>query len=207
MLTTIFKFFKQFKKSKREIKTAQNYPSSEEIARSVEAFKNRTIHKVLTLEIIDSASDDEIFHIVLDNLSEKLPRDNKKEYETVTSWTKAQQAIYIIWWLDAEVNNGGFNQFYENSSGQYAELLPAALKLIGATKHQYLMVQANNCHRREIEQITRYMDGTVEGFVKSYDDNPLNKFDTQFYKLESKENLQKLMVNFIRQNKENFIDK
>jgi len=175
----------------------------EYIAKSVEDFKNRPIHKTLTERIIDITSDDNLLQVVFDNISEKLPNDYEKEYETVMTWSKSKQAIYMVWWLEAEVNNGGYNQFYANSSGQFYKHLPEALRLIGATKFSDLTQRANNTY----EKRTQYQDGTIEGFSKSYDDNPLNKFDTEFYDLYNVENLQQIQVDYIKRHKSEFIGK
>jgi hypothetical protein len=163
--------------------------------------------KALTVQIIDTTSDDELLQVVFDNLSEKLPKDYNMEYQTVLTWTKPQQAIYTIWWLEAEVNNGGYNQFYANSSGQFYKLLPDALKLVGAMKFADLTERANKTYESENKKITEHQDGTVEGFSKSYDNNPLNKFDDEFYDLYKTENLQQLQVDFIRKHKLEFIHK
>jgi hypothetical protein len=179
----------------------------EQLAQSVEAFKNRPIYKQLTEQIIDTTSDDNLLQVVFDNLSEKQPTDYEKEYETVMSWNKSRQAIYMIWALEAEVNNGGYNQFYFNSSGQFYKHLPDALKLIGANKIADLTKRANDTFEKENSKITQHQDGTLEGFSKSYDDNPLNQFDDEFYDLYKTENLQQIQVDYIRQNKKDFIDK
>jgi hypothetical protein len=181
--------------------------TKEQIAKSVEAFKNRPIHKVLTEQIIDTTSDDNLLQVVFDNLSEKQPTDFEKEYETVMSWNKSRQAIYMIWALEAEVNNGGYNQFYFNSSGQFYKHLPEALRLVGANKFADLTEKANQTFEKENDKITKHQDGTIEGFSKSYDDNPLNDFDTKFYDLYKSENLQQIQVDYIRKNKKEFTDK
>ena len=179
----------------------------EQLSNSVEAFKNRPIHKELTKQIIDTTEDENLLQVVFDNLSEKQPTDYEKEYETVMSWNKSRQAIYMIWLLEGEVNNGGYNQFYFNSSGQFYKYLPEALRLVGAPKFAYLTEKANMTFEKENAKITKYQDGTIEGFSKSYDDNPLNDFDTEFYELYQTENLQQIQVDFIRKNKKEFIDK
>ena len=181
--------------------------TEEQLANSVEAFKNRQIHKELTEQIIDATSDDNLLQVVFDNLSEKQPTDYEKEYETVMSWNKSRQAIYMIWALEAEVNNGGYNQFYFNSSGQFYKHLPDVLKLVGANKFADLTQRANETFEKENPKITQHQDGTLEGFSKSYDDNPLNKFDDEFYDLYKAENLQQIQVDYIRKNKKDFIDK
>jgi len=179
----------------------------QQISKSIEDFKNRPIHKNLTEQIIDTTSDDNLLQVVFDNLSAKQPTDYQKEYETVLSWNKSRQAIYMIWVLEAEVNNGGYNQFYFNSGGQFYKHLPDVLLLVWANKFADLTMRANNTFEKENPKITQHQDGTIEGFSKSYDDNPLNKFDDVFYELYKMENLQKLQVTFIRNYKTEFIDK
>jgi len=160
----------------------------------------------LTEQIIDTTSDDMLLEVVYDNLFRKLSAAYDKEYEIVLSWNKSRQAIYMISRLEAEVNNGGYNQFYFNSSGQFATALPEALKLVGATKFADLTERANSTFEKEKSKITEDQDGTVEGFSKSYENNPLNKFDEEFYKLNDVENLQKIQVDYIRKNKKEFTD-
>lgn len=205
IISTILNFFGCSGQSKND--DGKLTPEMEEIlANSVEAFKNRPIYMELTEQIIDSTSDENLLQVVFDNLSEKQPTDYEKEYETVMSWNKSRQAIYMIWVLEAEVNNGGYNQFYFNSSGQFYKYLPEALKLVGATKFADLTEKANKTFESENEKITKHQDGTLEGFSKSYDENPLNDFDTEFYELYKTENLQQIQVDYIRKNKKEFID-
>lgn len=192
------------KTKKDDEKLPQNI--DEQLSKSIEKFKNRPIHDKLTEQIIDTTADDNLLQVVFDNLSEKQPKDYEKEYETVMSWNKSRQAIYMIWALEAEVNNGGYNQFYFNSSGQFYKHLPGALKLVGANKFADLTQRANDTFEKENSKITQHQDGTIEGFSKSYDDNPLNKFDDEFYKLYDTENLQNIQVAFIKKHKAEFVD-
>jgi hypothetical protein len=180
--------------------------TEEQLIQSVESFKNRPIYKELTEQTIDSASYDDLLQIVFDNLSQKQSADYENEFETVMGWNKSKQAVYIIWTLETEVNNGGYNQFYFNSSGQFYKYLPDALKLVGANKFSDLMKRANNTFEKENPKITQHQDGTLEGFSKSYEDNPLNSFDDEFFNLYKIENLQQIQVDFIRNHKAEFID-
>jgi hypothetical protein len=85
-------------------------------------------------------------------------------------------------------------------------LAPDVLQLVGATRFADLVSRANDVYRAENDKITRHQDGTIEVFSKSYDDNPLNKFDDEFYELYKYENLQQFQIDFIRDNKHFFID-
>lgn len=170
-------------------------------------FEVKIIKPSFTEETINNISDNELIEKVWSNISSKLSRDYKKEYESVLKLSKSEQAIYIIWNLEGEINNGGFNQYYLNSSGQFADLAPAALKLIHANKFAELVNKANNIYKKEYKNITKHQDGTLEGFSKSYVDNPLNELDDEFYDLYKTEKLENLLVEYIRQNKSEFVDK
>lgn len=71
--------------------------------------------------------------------------------------------------------------------------------------YKKLTERANKTFQRENPKNTQHQDGTI-GFSKSYDDNPLNKFDDEFYKVYDSENLQQLQIDFIRKHKTEFID-
>ena len=56
---------------------------------------------------------------------------------------EVDQVLVTIWGLEAEVNNGGFDQFYFNGVGDLAFFAPAALRLIGAHRMADIVIQAN----------------------------------------------------------------
>jgi hypothetical protein len=178
----------------------------EDLRKSIEDFKNRQIHSKLTSAIIKSTADSNLTLLVFDNISSKLSDNYEKEFETVLKLSKPRQAFYIIWLVESEVNNGGFNQFYYNSCGQFSKLAPESFVLMGATKFGDLMTRANKIYEKENSKITKHLDGTIEGFSKSYDDNPLNPLDDEFYELYKTENLSQLQIDFIKSNIKDFID-
>lgn len=159
----------------------------------------------LTEQLIDSAENEDLPQLIFDNLCE-LVGDYTHEFKIVTSWNKSRQAIYLIWVLEGEVNNGGFNQFYFNSSGNFSELIPDAFKLIGANRFSDLVTRANTTYKLEYEKITAYQDGTLEGFSKSYENNPLDVYDDEFYELYKEENLNDLQIKYIRLHKSDFFN-
>ncbi len=207
MLSSILNFFGCNNKKKISESSNSNTVTNEEISQTLDDFMKRPIHKELTIDIIDSTKDDDLIQTVFDNLAEKIGDNYEKEYKIITGLSKERQAIYTIWLVDAEVNNGGFNQFYFNSSGQFAELATGGFKLIGAVKFAELMQKANTIFIKGNKKITEKQDGSLEGFSESYEDNPLNELDSEFYDLYQNEDLNKLQVNFIRNNKDKFIDK
>ena len=165
-----------------------------------------TPYTLLTEEMIDSISDENLVLAIFENLDNKLPRDVDKEYEAVMSWNKPRRSFYIVWWLEAEVNNGGFEQYYINSSGQYYKELPSAFASIGAVKFAALAEKANIVFE-EKKDLYNKPDLSAEEFVGLYENSPLNDYDVEFHSLYEEENLYDLLVEYIRKNKNDFVDK
>ena len=53
--------------------------------------------------------------------------------------TRGQRALYLVSLFDGEVRNGGFHQYFSNSSGDYASLTAGALSYFGATEAASLL--------------------------------------------------------------------
>ncbi|MEM9832832.1 MAG: DUF4375 domain-containing protein [Bacteroidota bacterium] len=172
----------------------------------VDDFMNRPIYKNLTVEIINNLHDEDLTLAVMDTIWVKMDKNLSNEFEIVSSLPEGRKAIYSTYVVESEVNNGGFNQFYFNSSSQFAEIAVEGFAHIGVLELAELMRKANATYIHEYDKITEEQDGTLEGFSRSYEDNPLGKYDDEFYKLDEADSLNTLQVKFIRENKEEFID-
>ena len=61
--------------------------------------------------------------------------DGKEQYEAdMAPFTAAQRGVFAVMWYDAEVGNGGHEQFFDNSTGIVWEDALAGFRLIGAEK-------------------------------------------------------------------------
>lgn len=56
--------------------------------------------------------------------------------------TDAEQIFVCVWELEAEVNNGGFEQYFHNSAGDNSHRIIAALQSIGANLTAKIVKQA-----------------------------------------------------------------
>jgi hypothetical protein len=179
----------------------------EMLEKSFEDFKNRKIYKSLTVEILESIPDEKLEQTIIDNIYELIGSDYENELENVKKLSLGQQAFFSIWTLEAEVNNGGFNQFYFNSSGQYAKMAEIGFRRIGAQRFSELTARANKIYDDTKERLEEFNDGTIESFSESYEDNPLNELDTEFYELYEHEKIGELRIKYIRDNLAEFTTK
>jgi len=147
----------------------------------------------LTEKFIDTAADDALMLAVIDDMSKRLG-NSTTEYATIMTWNKARRSVFVAWQLDAEVNNGGFNQFYYNPSGKFYPLAPESLKYVGASLLADLTRRANKTYEQDLEN------------NKSHKDDSLNEYDKAYRQLTKKESLEKILVDFVRTHKSAFVE-
>jgi len=168
-------------------------------------FFNRPIYAELTAPLLEKASDEDLLQIIYDNIILKIGDDWARQFEIIASLSDGRKMIYSTWGGEVEVNNGGFNQYYFNSSGEFAETALWAFRLIGANRFADLMARANSVFLENRDALESFDDGTLESFSESYKDNPLNELDDIFYRLQDEENLQKLRIDYVRANISEFV--
>src|SRR5262245_26824721 len=64
-------------------------------------------------------------------------------HERFADLSPSEQVFILVWEVEAEVNNGGFNQFFFNSAGDRASATVAALRTIGAERMASIVDRAN----------------------------------------------------------------
>jgi hypothetical protein len=158
----------------------------------------------LTEKLIDNTADEDLVNHVLYYLETNVPEDAAKDLPVASARNKSRQAIYLISLIQAEVENGGFNQFYYNQRHLTIKHLPEAFKIIGTERYAALMKKANDIYEKHYKQIKKSQDGTVDDFIKSYENNPFSELDDIFYDLSDTEDLDKLLAKYIREHKADF---
>lgn len=123
---------------------------------------------------------------------------HKKYYETgFKALTQSEQVIFCMLGLEREVNNGGFDQFFLNSSGEYKDETLDSLRRIGASYTASILEEAI----RIVEEPNP--PGMKEDKHKDIQYEKLNDLDNKFY--EYKEDLLGLQLQFITEQQDNFL--
>lgn len=194
----------QMSEEEREEFKRESLHLFEEVEEMLEAFKNRTIHEKLSADILAQTADNDLVLTVFDTLAVQAP-EHLSEEDYLATLSPARRAVYALYILAGEVDNGGFNQYYYNTEAQAAAYLPEACEIIGAPEYADLIRRANDCFKNE-NLAERYGDNSMEAFCGSYENNPLEAFDDEFYLLENRQPLDDLLVKFIRNNISAFTD-
>jgi Domain of unknown function (DUF4375) len=144
-----------------------------------------------------SIADDELQYAILDYVHARTDGRYDHEAEILAAMPAGVRALYVTSGVEEEVNNGGFNQYYWNSTGKFADQAVAAFEYFAAHQHAELMREANRIHAAEQAQIEKFKEqGTLQAFSDSYKVSKLGPLDERFYKLD--ENLSALIVAKIR---------
>lgn len=177
-----------------------------DIDAALRAFQNRTIYRRLTLEVLAGIADRDLELAVMDFISEKAKAHGGDERAALDALSEGFLAVYATWWVEAEVNNGGFNQLFWNSAGAYAQDAVAGFTRFGAPEQAALTQRAIAIHNDQAaRQELLQQRGTPEAFSESYEDNPLNDLDEEFYELQGRVNVGALRVKYIRENAALFV--
>ena len=79
--------------------------------------------------------------------------DNKTQYgEDMSALSEAERIFYITQTLEMEVNNGGFSQFFYNSSGNFSNELVGAFTAIGANATAAICQKAISWLKRGVKK-------------------------------------------------------
>lgn len=113
------------------------------------------------------------------------------------------QIFHLSFLVEMEVADGGFNQFFWNSSGDSAPLVPDALRALGADEAASLFEQVRVVADRDLPRRAPFKaQGSLQAFSESYKGSPLNAYDDPFMKLAVR--FPALRVAYLKRNAEQF---
>ena len=114
-----------------------------------------------------------------------IAKNDNHEKKLAKRFAPGQKALYFIWYLDAQLTNGGFIQFFWNYDRQYIPPIVAGLELIGDTSMLKLVDKADEeylKHVKEFAQQRKKKDWEpLYNKLKSFD-----KFDETYYTIHDK---------------------
>lgn len=129
--------------------------------------------------------------------------DKESEIELSKRFSPGQKALYFFWYLDSEVTNGGFLQFYYNENRKYLPPILKGLKLIGDKEMINLVEKVDKIYLKNIEKFE--VEDSQENFEKLY--NELTEFeenDLKFFDIHDA--TMDLIEKYARENPSEFVN-
>lgn len=110
--------------------------------------------------------------------------------------------------LDAEVINGGFNQYFYNSDGERAELAENTFVKLGAMQVADVVGRAIKQYVANRDKLHSIWNGTMEGFSYGYKEKLFDTLDEEYYALmKNDKQLYTLIGTYIKQHPQDFLTK
>ena len=122
--------------------------------------------------------------------------------EDVKKLTFAERIFYVNMQLEAEVNNGGFLQFFFNSVGNYTNEIVTAMQEIGADTTSKICEKAISAFGFELPVDREKREEMLEKATDKAE-STLSECDVEFYK--DQDNLLELNYKFVMRNRAQFI--
>ncbi|WP_316823792.1 DUF4375 domain-containing protein [Pedobacter miscanthi] len=148
----------------------------------------------------DSLHDWDFGWAIVEPINLAKSRDDDKELSK--RFSPGQKALYFFWYLDAEVTNGGFIQFYTNDYREYLPAIKKGLKLIGDHEMVDLISKADDYYLQnealfvELKKKNRQelLFPKLIGF---------NQYDETYYKIH--DNTMKLLEKYAKERPDEFV--
>lgn len=155
----------------------------------------------ITLTLLKQLPDTELASAVQQHVFMRVNDDPEREAEILASLPNGVRAVYAGLILDAQVQNGGFNQFFWNSA-RFAEAALTGLQELGAKEHADLLRQAMDTAISDYgELLPYYIEGSVRAFSGSYHEGIFDDLDSRYHELP---HLEGLLARAIRDQPERF---
>lgn len=133
-------------------------------------------------------------------LSEKC-----KYSERIENLSLYERTFYLCQVFEGEINNGGFSQFFYNSSGNFAIETIGSLVEIGGVKTSELLIKSISVFpNSQVPKLKDEREELLDEILNEQNSEMLETCDNAFYKYE--DNLLDLNYNYLMSHKGDFLN-
>jgi hypothetical protein len=131
-------------------------------------------------------------------------KDTKFEEDRVKRLSPSQKALYFFWYLDGQVTNGGFIQYYLNGYDLYLPSLKKGLQLVGYNDLLKKVIKSESEYDKHKVQFDKWRKkGDPEWLYDNLKE--FEKLDSWYY--EREEDHYSEFERFVRHNIDDFVIK
>lgn len=165
------------------------------------------VPEAITAEVLSDTQDEALPQLLYDFVCEYLDRAGfyqaESDREILHDLPRGLLIVYLLTALDGEISNGGFSQFFTNSSGDYVPETLRACTLAGYDKHRQILEQAIEVWepaRRVIEMSdqTSSVDREAWDAITAEITPQLEKLDSAYYEAENSEPFGDVIASYVR---------
>lgn len=162
-------------------------------------FKNENSFDKSIIDELLSSTDNNNVIIKIDDYICKLCSHG----DALENLNEQQKNFYLVQNIEREINNGGFNQYFFNSSGNFSHDTIRSLQAIGALKTANILQHAiDQFPNSTVPKKQSERRGVIEK-IEEIADEVWGKLDRKF--LQYEDNLSELIIQYIKENQHSFI--
>lgn len=152
---------------------------------------------------IETASDGDLSRILVRALFARAMRDKVQELEMVRQFSPGLRMFWGTDVMDGEVQNGGFLQFFWNSSANYFHEAVNGFRMIGASEYAGLAEEALATMEKDWPKLEPlWIEQTLGAFSEAYEHSSLDALDNRWYALSGFEDRR---IRYIRAHADEFV--
>lgn len=121
--------------------------------------------------------------------------------DNISVLTEPERILFVVCGVEMEVNNGGFAQYFFNSSGNFANETVAAFQMIGASKTAEICRRANSVFGEEVPVDWNEREEALNQLPDEVDEI-LENCDNDFFEYE--EDIRALLYEYVLKHKSEF---
>ena len=154
-------------------------------------------------EELSVLSDDELLEALTTRMIAE--EGNMEVEECLQQFKGAKRIFYVVNYFDMEVQNGGLCQFFVNSSRNVAPYILECLNTIGASQYEKMLSEFVTEHGISMDNLDSFIIDDVDEFEEQTQRYPFDDFDDAYYELYEKEPLDRMLVNYAKNNLKDFV--
>lgn len=146
---------------------------------------------------------DHLIVAIVDTIDKEIRGDFRNWRTVLRAATPGQRAVYALDYTTLEVNNGGWHQFFWNSSGALTDEAIQGAALIGAREHAAILREAAAVYPRgEVPEDRAKRQQILESLSDAETEEVFGPLEDRWYARDRE--LQRLMVAYIEAHPDEF---
>ena len=145
----------------------------------------------------------DLIEAIVSGLQSHMGEDLEDEAAVLRRATRGQRAIYALDWTTLEVNNGGWHQFFWNSSGSLTDEAIAGAELIGARENAAILREATAVFPRgQVPEDRSARQRALDSLLEAEVERVFRPLEVRWYARDRQ--LERVMVAYVESNPDEF---
>ena len=137
-----------------------------------------------------------VLESIFDAMLHAMGPNLEREGQILRQATRGERALYALWTVDGEVNNGGFEQFFVNTSGALTQEAIRGAREIGARRHERILRAAVAPFQRGVPKDRAARQRALDEIPDATKESTFGTLDDEWYAADRE--LERRLIAYVR---------